>query len=226
MERLPSSATSGADPRIPPGTRKDIGLVNSAIARLLGAAAGGGPPNVFTTLARHRGLYRKWLLFAGGLMPGGVLPRTDSELLILRVAHNTGCGYERNHHERIARASGLTAEQVQRVRQGPDAGGWSLRQGLLLRAADQLHTTHTISDGLWQQLRPLCRDVELIELCMLVGHYEMLAMTLNALGTAPDAVPTEPPRTIRVLRSLATRRPGAARQTKKRTTRQRERKYP
>lgn len=27
---------------------------------------------------------------------------------------------------------------------------------------------------------------ELIELCMLVGHYEMLAMTLNALRVQPD----------------------------------------
>ena len=33
---------------------------------LIGAATGGGPPNVFTTLARHRGLFRRWLRFAGG----------------------------------------------------------------------------------------------------------------------------------------------------------------
>jgi alkylhydroperoxidase family enzyme len=29
-------------------------------------------------------------------------------------------------------------------------------------------------------------DVELIELCMLVGHYEMLAMTLSSLRVEPD----------------------------------------
>jgi hypothetical protein len=29
--------------------------------------------------------------------------------------------------------------------------------------------------------------VRLIELCMLIGHYEMLAMTLNSLGVEPEA---------------------------------------
>jgi hypothetical protein len=30
-------------------------------------------------------------------------------------------------------------------------------------------------------------DRQLIELCLLVGHYEMLAMTLNSLGVEPEA---------------------------------------
>ena len=38
-------------------------------------------------------------------------------------------------------------------------------------------------------LRPLLSDEELIELCLLVGHYEMLAMTLNSLQVEPDEVP-------------------------------------
>jgi alkylhydroperoxidase family enzyme len=36
-------------------------------------------------------------------------------------------------------------------------------------------------------------ETELIELCMLVGHYEMLAMTINSLGIEPEAEP-EPAR--------------------------------
>jgi hypothetical protein len=32
-------------------------------------------------------------------------------------------------------------------------------------------------------------ETELIELCMLAGHYEMLAMTLNSLGVQPDPPP-------------------------------------
>jgi hypothetical protein len=30
-------------------------------------------------------------------------------------------------------------------------------------------------------------DRQLIELCLLVGHYEMLAMTLNSLGVEPES---------------------------------------
>lgn len=134
-------------------------------------------------------------------MPGGLLPRAETELLILRVAHNCGCEYEWGQHERLAAAAGLDSQEIERVRQGPGAPGWSRRQELLLRAADELHAERTISDSLWAELRPLYSDRELIELCMLVGHYEMLAMTLNALGVQPDRLRGDrPPWLARVLR--------------------------
>jgi AhpD family alkylhydroperoxidase len=187
-------------PRIAPGTRRDIGVVNFALTRAIGAAIGGRPPNLFTTLGRHRGLFRRWLLFAGGLMPGGKLPRTDTELVILRVAHNTACEYELRHHERLARLAGLAPEEVERVRLGPGAEGWLPRQALLLRAADELHGEGRLSDSLWDELRPLLSDAELIELCLLVGHYEMLAMTLNSLRVEPDPGPIGASRLARLLR--------------------------
>jgi alkylhydroperoxidase family enzyme len=191
-------------PRIAPGSPREIGRINTGIAGLIGRATGGPPPNVFTTLARHRGMFRKWLRFAGSLMPGGVLPRAESELLILRVAHNTGSAYEWGQHERIARSEGLTAEEVQRVREGPGADGWSERQALLLSAADELHAERMISDALWSRLSAILSDVELIELCMLVGHYEMLAMTLNSLRVEPDAPGDRPPpAALRRLRALS-----------------------
>jgi AhpD family alkylhydroperoxidase len=188
-----------AQPRIAPGTARDIGRINFTIARAIGMATGGGPPHVFTTLARHRRLFRRWLRFAGALMPGGRLPRAESELLILRVAHNCGCEYEWGHHERLGKSAGLTAEEVERVREGPDAEGWSPRRRALLRAADELHASREISDELWPQLRAELSDADLIELCMLVGHYEMLAMTLNSLRVQPDPLPSGPPSRLQTL---------------------------
>jgi AhpD family alkylhydroperoxidase len=173
-------------PRIPPGARREIGWVNAGIVRVLGLATGGRPPNVFTTLARHHGLFRRWLWFAGALMPGGKLPRAETELVILRVAHNTGCDYEWGHHERLGKRAGLGAEEIARVRSGPGAEGWSERQALFLRAADELHGEGRIGDELWAELARQLDEVRLIELCMLVGHYEMLAMTLNSLGVEPE----------------------------------------
>jgi AhpD family alkylhydroperoxidase len=193
-------------PRIPPGGRAEIGLVNVAVARVAGVAMGSNPPHIFTTLARHRRLFRKWLRFAGALMPGGRLPRADTELLILRVAHNTGCEYEWHHHERIAQLSGLSAADVGRVREGAGAAGWSERQAVLLRAADELHADRKITDETWATLTGLLGEDELIELCLLVGHYEMLAMTLNSLEVEPDRVSTGKPSPItRALQSVVNR---------------------
>ncbi|MBB4661530.1 carboxymuconolactone decarboxylase family protein [Conexibacter arvalis] len=180
---------SAPAPRIAPGGRREIGLVNTVLVRVAGAVIGREVPHIFTTLARHRGLFRRWLIFAGGLMPGGTLARAETELAILRVAANTGCDYEWDHHERIGRRAGLTAEEIARVRAEETIGeSWRGRKGLVLRAADALHADGAIGEELWDELAAAFDERELIELCLLVGHYEMLAMTLNSLR-----VPLDPP---------------------------------
>jgi alkylhydroperoxidase family enzyme len=174
--------------RIPPGTRAQTGIVNALIARVIGLAGGThGPPALFTTLGRHRRLFRPWLRFAGRLMPGGVLPRRDAELVILRVAHLCDSPYEWAHHARIAPRAGLDRSAVARVREGADASGWNQRQAAILRAVDELHATRTLGDERWDALAAAgLSETELIELPLLTGHYEMLAMTLNALRVPPD----------------------------------------
>jgi alkylhydroperoxidase family enzyme len=174
------------EPRIAPGGRREIGLLNAALVSVIGRYMGGRPPNVFTTLARNRRLFRRWLWFAGALMPGGRLPRDETELLILRVAHLAGSEYEWSHHDRLGRAAGLTADEIERVREGAAGPGWSPRRAAMLRAADELHADRRISDPTWAALRSFLSEPELIELCMLVGHYEMLAMTLNSLDVQLD----------------------------------------
>jgi alkylhydroperoxidase family enzyme len=174
------------EPRIRPGSREEIGRLNSLIASVFGGAQRTGPLNLFTTLARHSALFRGWIGFAGALMLRGVLPRVDAELVILRVAHNCASEYEWRHHERLGQRVGLSAEQVARVRAGALAPGWSERQAALLQATDELHEHREIRDFVWPRLRAALSDRELIELCMLVGHYEMLAMTIASLRIQPD----------------------------------------
>jgi AhpD family alkylhydroperoxidase len=177
---------SSSGPRITPGDRVEIGLVNASIARAAGIVTRGEPPRIFTTLGRHRGLFRRWLWFAGALMPGGKLPRAETELVILRVAHNSGSDYEWSQHERLGRRAGLSEEEISRVRAGADAPGWSERRALLLRAADEMHEQRQIGPELWAELSRHLNEVLLIELCMLIGHYELLAMTLNTLEVEPE----------------------------------------
>jgi AhpD family alkylhydroperoxidase len=195
-----TNGTPFPGPRISPGTWREIGLVNAAIAGVLQRVMGTSePPHIFTTLGRHRGLMRGWLRFASKLMPGGTLPRPDTELVILRVAHNTGCDYERRHHEHMAPSTGLSADEVAKVADGPGWTGWSPRRRALLRAADELHADGVIGDALWAELAAELAEHQLIELVMLVGHYEMLAMTLNSLRVQPDViVRDEPPKIVRL----------------------------
>jgi AhpD family alkylhydroperoxidase len=145
------------------------------------------PLNLFTTMGRNRGMFRRWLRFAGTLMPRGRLPRVDTELVILRVSHRTGAEYEAVHHRRLGRAAGLTAEQVEAIAADEiEPGPWSPRQILLLKAVDELHDDDRISDATFAGLRGELSDQDLIELCMLAGHYSMLAGLINSLGIESD----------------------------------------
>ena len=181
-----SDGTDPGRPRIPPGGRRELGLINHTIAAVAGRATGTRPPNIFPTLGRHPRLFRAWLRFGGRLMPRGTLPRRETELVILRVAHNCGSEYERRAHVRIARRIGLSDEEIERVAAGPSAPGWSERERALLRACDEMHERRVIGDEAWAQLADLYDERELIEISMLIGHYEMLAMVLASLRVQPE----------------------------------------
>lgn len=174
------------EPRIDPGTRRDVGLVGWVVSAAAGRVAGTGPPHLFVTLGRHRRLFRGWLRFARRLMPGGRLPHRETELVVLRVAHLCGNTYEWEHHRRLSRRRGVAPDEIERVADGPDAGGWSARERAVLAAVDRLVHDHDLDDATWRAVAAHLDARELIELCLLVGHYEMLATTIAALRIAPD----------------------------------------
>jgi alkylhydroperoxidase family enzyme len=150
---------------------------------LLGTAGAPGSPasNIFTTLVRHPGLFRKWLPFGGKLLAGKI-PARERELAILRTGWQCRSEYEWGQHVLIGKASGLTDDEIARIQEGPDAPGWDAFDAALLRAADELHDDSCVSDATWEALAGRYDVPQLIELVMLIGHYHLVAFTLNSLG--------------------------------------------
>jgi 4-carboxymuconolactone decarboxylase len=174
--------TRPARPRLAPVTAPDLDA--DAHALLLGAGRGDGPPlNIFATLVRYPGLFRRWLPFAGKLL-AGKLPARDRELAILRTAWRCGSEYEWGQHTLIASTAGLTDDEIARVQDAPE--GWDERDAVVLRAVDELHADSCISDSTWTVLAGRYDERQLIELLMLIGHYHLLAFTLNSLGVERD----------------------------------------
>lgn len=161
-------------------------MANWAFAQVSGCVTGTNPPNLFLTLGRHRRLFRGWLRFAGHLMPGGRIDRRTTELVILRVAHLAGCEYELEHHRHLARRAKVTAPEVDRVLEGPDAAGWSDRERAVLAAVDELHADRDLGDATWEAVRSHLDDEQAIELVLLVGHYEILATAIRTLRIETD----------------------------------------
>lgn len=167
-------------PRIPPLRPEEH---DEQTEELLGQASVPGiePLHIFSTLVRHPGLFRKWLPFGGKLMAGKI-PLRDRELLILRTGWNCGSEYEWGQHIAFGRDAGLTDDEIERIKAGPDADGWDPFDAALLRAADELNRQHCISDATWEVIAARYDDRQMVEVPMLVGHYHLVAFTLNSLG--------------------------------------------
>jgi AhpD family alkylhydroperoxidase len=176
-------------PRVTPGGLRELGPVNWLLCRVLSRFAGTRDAHLFSTLGKQRALFRGWLRFAGSLMPGGALPRHDTELVILRVAHLRACAYELDHHVRIGRRCGVGPEVLERCLLGPAAPGWTDRHAALLAAVDALIASKDLDDATWSRLSLHYSEPQRIELCLLVGHYDMLATTIAALRIERDVLP-------------------------------------
>ncbi|MFZ0170248.1 MAG: carboxymuconolactone decarboxylase family protein [Acidimicrobiales bacterium] len=174
------------DVRIAPVPLEELGPLARVVARVVGRATIGEPPRVFTTLGRHRRLFRSWLPFAGTMLLRTRLPRADVELVVLRTACNCSAPYEWVQHVPLARRAGLGETVIAAVSAWQENDALSPRQRVLLAATDELHTGHVVRDKTWGELNSTFDERQVIELCMLVGHYEMLAMTLNSLGVQPE----------------------------------------
>lgn len=173
------------DPRIPPLPPAER---DERAQELLAPVTNDGRVlNIFATLVRHPRLFNRWSAFGGTLLYRGELSARHRELLILRTAWHCRAHYEWGQHVRIAKAAGLTEDEIARIPAGPDAGGWGPLEAALLRAADELHAESTIGEGTWGELAALLDERQLIEVCMVVGQYHLVAFTLNSLGVEPEA---------------------------------------
>ena len=82
-------------------------------------------------------------------------------------------------HDRPAR--------LHRHRGTPTTPCWSDGDAALIRLADELHDTNTVSDELWAELTGRYTDQQLLELIVTAGWYRTLAYVINAAR-----IPLEP----------------------------------
>jgi len=178
--------TTPAAPRIPPGGLHELGLPGWLFCKFAARLEGVPQVHLFTTLGQHRRLFRTWLPFGALLLGFGKLPRRDTELVVLRVAHLRSCAYELQQHRRIATRRGLDAESQARIFAGPTTDGLTEHDRALLGAVDELVNTRTLSEPAWHELTNYLDRAQLIEFVTLVSQYDALAATLNTLRVPLD----------------------------------------
>jgi len=178
-------ATNATAGRIPGGDFRSLGLLLWVVTKIAARVIGAPRMHLFTTLALHKRLFWAWFVF-GAVVYAGRLPRPDSELVILRVAHLRGCEYELQQHRRLGARRGVPAEVQQKIFSWPAAQGLSPRREALLNATDEFVEKRDISTETWAALSGHLNTRQLIEFCLLAGQYDALATTITALQIPLD----------------------------------------
>ncbi len=173
--------------RLGPLAPEDASLRQRLLSELTVRIGKVNAANLFLMLLRNVRLFWAWLTFARKLMPYGRLERRDTELAILRVGWNCRSRYEWGQHVDIGLRAGISAADIARVARGPQAEGWDERARAILQACDEIHADKMIAEPTWQQLVAHYDERLLLELVMLINHYEMLAGVLNSTGLELDS---------------------------------------
>lgn len=146
----------------------------------------GRPLNVHALMAHHPQLLNAWWNFRNHAVGGGTLGKRRGELVILRVAQHLRSWYEWGSHVERAQACGITPEEIERVKEGPQAAGWTVAESLLLQAVDELVAGQAITTRTLAALNEHFDTRQLLDLIAIQGMYMLLGCMINTWGLELD----------------------------------------
>jgi 4-carboxymuconolactone decarboxylase len=142
--------------------------------------------NIFRTLIRAPDAFRAFSWWGGYVMSRNSLPARDREIVILRTGWLCKSGYEWTQHHRIGLEAGLSAEEIERIKLGPGAEGWSASERALLIATDDLNRDHFVSGLAWAELTKHFSERQCMDVVFTAGQYTQVSMILNSFGIQLD----------------------------------------
>lgn len=141
---------------------------------------------VYRTFARHPKLYAPRQILSEYIRTKSTLSPRVREMLILRIGWRCQSAYEWAAHAPAGRRAGLTDDQIRRLaRSGYD--GWSAADAAIVRAADELFDSDTISDATWDALDDQFDERQLLDVLITTGGYRMVSMVLNTFGVPAES---------------------------------------
>ncbi len=142
--------------------------------------------NLLGLQAHHPPLTGAYNHLIGHLLYASTITARQRELLVLRVAVLRDSAYLWEQHAESAGDAGISGTEVEGVRSGPTANGWSPVEAALLRAADELVQRARIDDSTWATLTAALDTRQLMDVVFTVGAYDLLAMALRTFDVELD----------------------------------------
>lgn len=110
------------------------------------------------------------------------IPDRDRELMILRMSWLYQSEFEWGQHHGKAVEAGLTTDEIERIKVGSTADGWSAWDRTILQAIEGLVSDCMIPTPVWDVLVTRYSTDVLLELVIFFGHYTMVTTFANTFG--------------------------------------------
>jgi AhpD family alkylhydroperoxidase len=156
------------------------------IAALVGkirGARGGRLHDFYKALLHSPGVASAWFDFNNAVRFQAQLDDRVRELVIMRVAALTGCGYVFEVHKaQYAKPAGVTPDEVEALRSRGQPALFGGRESALLAYVDAMTRDVEVPDDLFEGMRGRFSDREVVEVTVLTAAYNMHTRFLKALG--------------------------------------------
>jgi len=158
--------------------------IDALLKKWMPPGAASEPLRLFRTLAVHGELASRMRPLGAGILGHGHVEPREREIVIHRTCARAGAEYEWGVHVlAFGKPLGLSDQQIAATVNGwAEDPAWSEHDAQLIRLADELHDSCSVSDALWASLTERFSSEQLLELVITAGWYRLLSYVINAAG--------------------------------------------
>lgn len=147
--------------------------------------AQGGVLNIFRALSHSPEALRRFMKFGSYLLGEGKLDPRLRELAILRAGALCRSPYEFSQHIAFGRRAGLSDAQIRAI-SDPSTRFFDAKQMAVISYAGELTSEARTADATFQAVSGFLNEEEIVELTLVIGFYNLVSRTLNALEVDVD----------------------------------------
>ena len=144
------------------------------------------PLNIHKLIAHNPALMEAYTPLRYHAVRDSSLTDRQREILILRVAHQIQSEYEWRHHVARGRAAGLADGEIERVKQGAQADGWSIDERYIIACVDQILDKQQLDGDTAAGLIESIGKEGLLDAVFTVAVYIALGSLLNTFDVPID----------------------------------------
>ncbi len=138
--------------------------------------------NIYKLLLHSPPLAEAWFNYNNAVRWGTELTGRQREIVIIRIAYLNKSDYTlKQHLGELATAAGLSGDEARALQDWEPSPHFDAAERALLALVDEMTKNVAVPDEVFKALRPHYAERTIVELCVVVGAYNMHTRVFGAL---------------------------------------------